>query len=208
MEALVQQLMTPLQVALEREVIYRRIEQERQRAYQRSIHDPLTGLFTRVYMQDVVARQCELDDRSEAAPALPLLAAVMLDLDHFKQINDNHGHAAGDAVLRQAAELVLGICRSTDIPVRFGGEEFIVFMVGPGAAAAVELAERIRTHIERHAFELGNERSLQVTASLGVAQRQAGEGLDELIRRADEALYLAKQNGRNQVRLAELTRAD
>ncbi len=198
MDLLVQQLMTPLQVALEREVIYRPIEQERQRAYQRSIRDSLTGLFTRVYMQDVVARQCSIDDRAEAAA----LAAVMLDLDHFKQINDSHGHAAGDAVLRQCADILMRTARATDIPVRFGGEEFIVFIVGAGALGAAEFAERLRRAIEEHAFDVGIGHPLPVTASLGVATRKAGENMDALIRRADEALYIAKSNGRNQVRLA------
>jgi len=207
MELLVQQLMTPLQVALEREVIYRRIEQARQRAYQRSIRDSLTGLFTRVYMQDVVGRQCSIDDRKDRAAPAVALAAIMLDLDHFKQINDSHGHAAGDAVLRQSADLLMRTARDTDIPVRFGGEEFIIFAIGAGAAGANKLAERIRSTIAGYRFELGNDRSLQVTASLGVARRKPGESLDELIRRADEALYIAKQNGRNQVRLAELATA-
>ena len=195
MDLLVQQLMTPLQVALEREVIYRRIEQERQRAYQRSIRDSLTGLFTRVYMHDVVARQCSIDDRTEAAA----LAAVMIDLDHFKGINDDHGHAAGDAVLRQCADILMRNARATDIPVRFGGEEFIVFVVGAGALGAAEFAERLRRAIEEHPFDIGAERPLAVTASLGVATRESGEGMDALIHRADEALYTAKKNGRNQV---------
>ena len=143
--------MTPLQVALEREVIYRRIEQERQRAYQRSTRDSLSGLFTRVYMQDVVASQCGIDDRAEATE----LAAVMLDLDHFKQINDSHGHAAGDAVLRRYADILMRTARATDIPVRFGGEELIIFIVGAAALGLAQFAERLRRTIEEHAFDVG-----------------------------------------------------
>jgi diguanylate cyclase (GGDEF)-like protein len=198
MDLLVQQLMTPLQVALEREVIYRRIEQERHRAYQRSIRDSLTGLFTRVYRQDVVARQCSIDDRAEVTA----LAAVTLDLDHVKQINDNHGHAAGDAVLHQCTDILRRTTRATDIPVRFGGEDFIV---GTDALGAAEFAERLRRGIEEHAFDVGIGQPLPVTANIGVATRKAGENMDALIRRADEALYVAKRNGRNQVRLAEDT---
>ena len=198
MDLLVQQLMTPLQVALEREVIYRRIEQERHNAYQRSIRDSLTGLFTRVYMHDVVARQCSIDDRAETTA----LAAIMLDLDHFKRVNDEHGHAAGDAVLRQSADILMHTARATDIPVRFGGEEFIVFVVGAGTLGAAELAERLRSGIEAHPFDLGSGQALRVTVSIGVATRRPSESMEALIRRADEALYAAKNNGRNQVCLA------
>lgn len=209
MELVVQQLLMPLQVALEREVIYRGIEQERQRAYQRSIRDPLTGLFTRRYMEDAVARQCDIADRSDNGTPAASVAAVMLDLDHFKRINDELGHAAGDAVLRQCAQILMQMTRTTDIPVRFGGEEFIVFAIGAGASGAAELAERIRAGIEEHrfefakGFELGEKRPLQITASLGVARRGPGESLARLIHRADQALYVAKDHGRNQVQLAD-----
>ncbi len=194
----IQQLAMPLQVALEREVIYRTIEAERARAYQRSIRDPLTGLFNRVYMQDALTRHCTIHDRDDTAP----VAAAMLDLDHFKRVNDNHGHAAGDAVLRQAAQLLRDNVRESDVPVRFGGEEFILFLVGASAFGAAEHAERVRRAIERHPFELADGLRLDVTASIGVAVRERHEPLDALIRRADEALYMAKEAGRNRVELA------
>lgn len=126
----------------------------------------------------------------------------MLDLDHFKQINDSHGDAAGDAVLRRYADILMRTARATDIPVRFGGEEFIVSIVGAGALGAAEFAERLRRTIEEHAFDVGIGHLLPVTASLGIATRKAGENMDVVNRRADEALYIAKSNGRNQVRLA------
>jgi hypothetical protein len=147
-----------------------------------------------------------IDDRTPPA-ARRLLAAVMVDW--ITSSRSTTATATPPAMPCCAnPPILMRTCRATDIPVRFGGEEFIVFMVGARRIRGAELAERIRSHIERHPFDLGNDRSLQVTASLGVAQRQAGESLDELIRRADEALYIAKQNGRNQVRLAELTSAD
>jgi diguanylate cyclase (GGDEF)-like protein len=189
------QIIMPLQVALEREVIYRAIEAERQKAYQRSIRDALTGLFTRVYMQDVMERHCSIHDRDAAAA----VAAVMIDVDHFKGINDTRGHDGGDAVLRQLAEILRGRIREADIPVRFGGEEFIVFLVGASAHGAGENAERLRRAIESHVFRLDDGTQMHVTASLGVAIRQRFEPLDRLIRRADEALYKAKQGGRNRV---------
>ncbi len=197
-EQLVQQLGTPLQVALEREVIYRTIEAERQKAYQRSIRDSLTGLFTRVYMHDAMERHCSLHDRNAGAP----VAAAMIDLDYFKRVNDTFGHGAGDEVLRRVAQLVREGLRDSDIPVRFGGEELIVFLVGTSALGATEYAERIRSAIGRQPFELGNGVRVPITVSVGVAVRDPGEPLESLIRRADEALYSAKLGGRNRVELA------
>jgi diguanylate cyclase (GGDEF)-like protein len=193
----IEQIMMPLQVALEREVIYRSIESERKKAYQRSISDSLTGLFTRFYMLDVMQRHCSIHDRNESAP----VAAIMVDVDHFKRINDTYGHAAGDEVLKQVAQVLRESIRETDIPVRFGGEEFILFLVGASAFGARDYAERIRSAVERHAFAIDSGQRLAVTVSLGAAMRQQYEQLDELIRRADGALYRAKQNGRNRVEL-------
>lgn len=194
----IEQMIMPLQVALEREVIYRSIEAERHKAYQRSIRDSLTGLFTRFYMQDVMERHCGVHDRNALAP----VAAVMMDVDHFKRVNDTHGHGVGDDVLRGVAQILRERARDTDIPVRFGGEEFIVFLVGTSAIGAMDYAEFIRSAIERHRFEINPELCLEVTVSIGVAVRNQYEPLDDLIVRADEALYRAKKSGRNQVELA------
>jgi diguanylate cyclase (GGDEF)-like protein len=193
----IEQIMMPLQVALEREVIYRSIDAERQKAYQRSIRDSLTGLFTRLYMLDVMARHCSVHDRNDSAP----IAALMVDVDHFKRINDTHGHAAGDEVLKQVARVLQESIRETDIPVRFGGEEFILFLVGASAFGMRDYAERIRSAIERHRFSIDSDQQIAVTVSLGAAMRHQQESLDELIRRADGALYRAKQAGRNRVEL-------
>jgi diguanylate cyclase (GGDEF)-like protein len=198
MALVVRQLSMPLQVALEREVIYRGIEQRRHEAYQRSIRDPLTGLFSRVYMDDVVERYCGGDSARPSAP----LGAVMADLDHFKLINDKFGHAAGDLVLRQFAQRLEKVVRDNDIAVRYGGEEFIVFSIGADKTATMRIADRLREVIAAQPFTLGGERCLKVTTSIGVAQRLEGERLSALIQRADDALYLAKRNGRNQVCVA------
>jgi diguanylate cyclase (GGDEF)-like protein len=194
----VQQLTMPLQVALEREVIYRGIEAERQRAYERSIRDALTGLFTRVYMHDAVERQLRIDDRT---PDIGL-AAVMVDIDHFKRINDTHGHAAGDAVLRLLGEILQQRCRAGDIPVRVGGEEFVVFLTGTGAADAHAFAELLRAEIAAASCTIDAGVVLSITASFGVALRHADEPFDALMARADRALYHAKENGRNRVCIA------
>jgi diguanylate cyclase (GGDEF)-like protein len=195
---LIMQMIDPLKIALEREVIYRSIDLERERAYQRSIRDPLTKLFTRVYMQDVMKRHLALQERDMAPP----VAAVLLDLDHFKQINDTYGHGAGDRVLEQVAELIQSQCRSVDVPVRFGGEEFLVLVIGQQLTGAIELAKRLRAEIAKHHFDIGTNEPLLVTASLGVAQRDSQELLDGLIHRADIALYEAKRGGRNRYEVA------
>jgi diguanylate cyclase (GGDEF)-like protein len=197
-EQVIQQIAMPLQVALEREVIYRTIEDERRKAYQGSIRDSLTGLFNRVYMQDTLERHCSIHDRDETSP----LAAVMIDLDHFKEVNDRYGHGAGDEVLRQIAQLLRDNVRESDVPVRYGGEEFILFLVGASAFGAAEHGERIRASVEQHDFQVADGLKLPITASLGVALRERYESLDSLIRRADLALYRAKEGGRNRVELA------
>ncbi|MFP4063256.1 MAG: diguanylate cyclase [Halochromatium sp.] len=196
---LIAQMIEPLKIALEREVIYRSIDLERERAYQRSIRDPLTKLFTRFYMQDVMSRHLALQEREMA----PSVSALLIDLDYFKQINDTHGHGAGDRVLQQVAELIQAQCRGVDVPVRFGGEEFLVLVIGQPLAGAVELAKRLNAVIAAHAFEIGRDQPLRVTASLGIAQRGAKEDIDSLIHRADLALYEAKRAGRNRYQVAD-----
>ncbi len=201
---LVTQISKPLYVAIEREVIYRSLDLERERAYQRSIRDSLTGLYTRVYMQDIMARSCALHDRDPGAA----IAAIMIDLDHFKRINDGHGHLAGDQVLRRVGALLRDRCRDGDVPVRFGGEEMILFLVGTDATQTSAVAERLRALIQATPIMADDGSTLRITASLGVAARSQGEALDNLIRRADEALYVAKQQGRNRVALADETGRD
>ena len=196
---LIAQMIEPLKIALEREVIYRSIDLERERAYQRSIRDPLTKLFTRFYMQDVMSRHLALQERDMAPP----VAALLIDLDYFKQINDTHGHGAGDRVLQQVAGLIQAQCRSVDVPVRFGGEEFLVLVIGQQLAGAVELAKRLNEVIAAHPFDIDGDEPLQVTASLGIAQRGAAEDIDSLIHRADMALYEAKRAGRNRYQVAD-----
>ena len=197
-EQVIQQIAMPLQVALEREVIYRTIEDERKKAYQCSIRDSLTGLFNRVYMLDALERHCSIHDRDETSP----LAAVMIDLDHFKEVNDRYGHGAGDEVLRQIAQLLRENVRESDIPVRYGGEEFILFLVGASAFGAAEHGERLRAAVEHHDFLVAEGPPLSITTSVGVAIRERYEPIDSLIRRVDLALYRAKEAGRNRVELA------
>jgi diguanylate cyclase (GGDEF)-like protein len=121
---------------------------------------------------------------------------ALLDLDHFKQINDSYGHLAGDAVIRSACAAILQQCREVDLVGRYGGEELVICLPGGSLEHGMAVAERIRQAIaEQHAIYEGH--AIEVTASIGVAAYRAGETLSQWLSRADEALYLAKHAGRN-----------
>lgn len=159
-----------------------------------AIRDPLTGLNTRLYMGDWCAAAISAHDRAPYAG----FGLVVFDLDLFKQVNDLHGHLAGDAVLRGVGEIIRTAIRGQDLAVRFGGEELAVFVRCAGVAEASKLAERIRHNVEQHEFRGKNGR-IPVTLSGGVAYHTVGETLDALFVRADEKLYAAKQLGRNRI---------
>jgi diguanylate cyclase (GGDEF)-like protein len=196
-DPLIDRVAVSLQVAVEREVIYRILDLERQRFYERSIRDPLTGLFTRFYMQDMVQQLLNIHDRDAKAT----VAVAMIDIDHFKDINDTFGHNQGDTVLRQVAAVLIHNVRTSDLSVRLGGEEFAVFVIGQTLAAVCQLAERIRRQVAELSFAAPLE-GRQVTISSGVAVRRQQESLMNFIQRADMALYVAKKRGRNQVQVA------
>jgi diguanylate cyclase (GGDEF)-like protein len=195
--ALLMHLSQPLQVAIEREMMLRNLDQQREQIYQRSIRDPLTGLFNRNYMQDMMQRLLSLNDRNPEAK----VAVAVMDVDHFKSINDRFGHNQGDTVLKSVADAVMACIREGDLAVRLGGEEFAVFSSGPASVGIADFAERLRKAIAKLDFS-GIAADFRVTASLGVAIRQPKESLFDLIGRADEALYRAKRDGRNLVRSA------
>ncbi len=164
-----------------------------------AIVDPLTKLHNRRFLHSQLASL--LGDEVARGVAVSLL---VLDIDHFKQINDQHGHDAGDDVLRQCAERLRQAVRGIDIVARFGGEEFVVAMPDTEPFAAQRVAERIRASIEKVPFSVsGGEKTVLVTASIGVATttRDPISG-DALFKQADAALYDAKRSGRNCVRMA------
>lgn len=195
---MMEEMSPALQVALEREAIYRGIELERQKFYERSIRDPLTGLFTRFYMEDALRRLFEIHDRSGGT----MVALAMLDIDHFKCVNDRYGHVRGDEVLCRVAQIIKADARAGDLPVRLGGEEFGLIVVGEPAVEIAAVGERLRQKIASTRFH-GSFASLRVTISIGTALRQVGESIPGFIERADLALYQAKREGRNRVRSAE-----
>jgi diguanylate cyclase (GGDEF)-like protein/PAS domain S-box-containing protein len=156
--------------------------------------DHLTGLFNRRAFFE--AADLELARRKKAPRPVSL---IMLDADHFKRINDTHGHPAGDAVLRQLAAAMRAVCRQVDVLARVGGEEFAVLLPSVDLDDAVAVAERLRAQMEQ-APALYESLCIDYTVSLGVAVMDAGvSGFDGLMARADQALYLAKRRGRNQV---------
>jgi diguanylate cyclase (GGDEF)-like protein len=127
---------------------------------------------------------------------------MLLDLDHFKDINDGAGHLVGDDVLRQLGELLMSTVRTVDIVARSGGEEFVVVLPETSLEGGVIFAERLRERVEQHAFDVGGNEALHLTASIGVASFPSPrvDSTEDFFARADEALYRAKSGGRNQVR--------
>lgn len=159
--------------------------------------DGLTGLWNRRCFD---AELTQYMARAEATRTL--LAVIAMDLDHFKPVNDTIGHAAGDFVLREVGKILKGQIRKTDLPCRIGGDEFIVLLADLSESAARKRAESLRAAIG--SFEHpGNERGIRITTTMGGTLYRPGEAAEELLHRADEALYAAKRAGRNRVRWAE-----
>lgn len=156
--------------------------------------DALTGALTRSALEDVAADELARSRRH----GLPL-SLLLLDIDHFKMVNDQHGHAAGDAALRQFAAAVRRCLRREDVFGRLGGEEFCALLPSTAVAGAAQLAERIRQSVANLAVEAGGHR-LSLKVSIGVASLgEHGGSWDELVNQADRAMYAAKRGGRNRV---------
>ncbi|MDD2834111.1 MAG: GGDEF domain-containing protein [Methylotenera sp.] len=159
--------------------------------------DFLTGALNRRGMDEAIIREFERADRHGTA-----LSLAMLDIDHFKKINDTMGHATGDKALAHLAKVVKSILRSTDVLARYGGEEFVIMLPGSNQDDAVTVISGLQRELTKNFFLHNNERVL-ITFSAGVAERTTGEDINSILPRADAALYLAKQSGRNRVVGAE-----
>jgi diguanylate cyclase (GGDEF)-like protein len=154
-----------------------------------SLRDPLTGLYNRRYMEDTLERYLNIAERNGSPTAV-----VMIDLDHFKRLNDVHGHAKGDAVLRDVAAQLVGALRPSDVVSRYGGEELTVILPGCGLADASRKAETLRARIE----SLSDLHGTPITASFGLAVvPETSSGMSDVVKMADAALYEAKKAGRN-----------
>tara|TARA_R110001592_G_scaffold167131_5_gene402512 strand:+ start:5235 stop:6623 length:1389 start_codon:yes stop_codon:yes gene_type:complete len=167
------------------------LEKQSKAIYESAIRDPLTGLYTRLYMADQVEALLNSHNRHNIADA----SLVLFDVDHFKEVNDTYGHDIGDKVLKDIAAIILQQARNTDIPIRFGGEEFMVFLPADSQCGFL-FAERVRKSVEQLVVHAGSE-CISVTISGGISSHQTGEKLEPLIKRADQLLYKAKKAGRN-----------
>jgi diguanylate cyclase (GGDEF)-like protein len=162
---------------------------------EQALRDPLTRCHNRRFLDEFITKYEPLTDRENRKAGL-----LMADLDFFKQVNDEHGHEAGDAVLQQAVELMQDNIRRTDLLIRYGGEEFLALLQNVEADSAVVVAEKIRAAVDQHSFTLPSGARLHKTISVGVAEfPQDATTMYKAIKFADVALYEAKRSGRNKV---------
>jgi diguanylate cyclase (GGDEF)-like protein len=169
---------------------------KKQREYKlTAIVDELTGLYNRRWLNKMLDRQMKRSQFSKEP-----LSLLMIDIDHFKKINDTHGHLVGDQVLRTAAKLMLNSIRPTDMISRYGGEEFAVVLPNTDLAGSRLVAKRILKMVSSTKMVTPEEKALpRVTVSIGIAQMHSHENMADLVRDADKALYRAKENGRNRI---------
>jgi two-component system cell cycle response regulator len=167
-----------------------------QMSIEMAITDPLTGLFNRRYMESHLTALVE-----QAAARGKPLTALVIDIDYFKAINDAHGHDAGDDVLREFATRIKKSIRGIDLACRYGGEEFVIIMPETDMAVATIVAERLRRRIASEKFSIQQASgSIEVTISIGIATLDtADDDAGSILKRADQALYRAKRDGRNRV---------
>jgi diguanylate cyclase (GGDEF)-like protein len=173
------------------------VEEARKVAEYNSSMDPLTNLYNRRHFYSVADFEFERYNRQSFS-----LSLIMMDIDNFKMTNDTHGHNAGDQVLLAVSEIIRGTVRNSDIPCRYGGEEFVILLPETDLSAATGIGTRLRETIESRSIQAGSGR-IMVTVSLGIASMSPCNQGDiyELIKRADQALYEAKLAGRNQVKV-------
>lgn len=162
--------------------------EERSRISELSVRDPLTGSYNRRFLTERLDKALAECERTKEP-----LSVLMMDLDHFKLVNDNHGHGFGDEVLKRFNIIAQSKLREYDVLARYGGEEFVSVLQHLDLQQAQEVAERIRSAVEAESFTSGDV----VTVSIGVAEYQPGESRESLLDRADAQLYHAKRSGRN-----------
>ena len=167
---------------------------EYQEALKNSELDSLTNLKNRKAMDHALRKACDASKRY-GFPA----SILMLDIDHFKKINDNYGHITGDKILQRLASVIQQSCRLADEGFRFGGEEFLMLLPNTTETGAIETAERLRKSIEMNDFGgLIKEKDLPITISIGISTHEASDSMETFVEKTDQALYSAKHNGRNQ----------
>ncbi|WP_278406232.1 GGDEF domain-containing protein [Pseudomonas rhodesiae] len=185
LESLLATLLYPMRNAL----LYRA-------ATRSALRDPLTQTGNRIAMDQTLQREIDMARRH-----LNPLSLLMLDIDHFKHINDTYGHAAGDDVLREVAAVIKAQLRNVDMVFRFGGEEFLILLSNTSREAAAVVGERLRKATQAQDYWADGKR-IELTVSLGCSTLLAAESAESLLRRADNALYVAKREGRNRLAMA------
>jgi len=160
--------------------------------------DPLTKTNNRMAFSDSLQREIKLSHRNSRH-----LSIIFFDIDYFKQINDTYGHECGDITLASVASIIKEAVRGSDIVYRYGGEEFVILLSDTDIDGAKVMAERIRSKIESHTIAYGMD-IIKLTASLGVSSLRGNDTADSLIKRADKAMYLAKDQGRNQIQVESI----
>jgi diguanylate cyclase (GGDEF)-like protein len=185
LESLLASLLFPLRNAL----LYRA-------AVQSALRDPLTNTGNRIAMQQTLKREVEIARRT-----LQPLSVLMVDIDHFKRINDSHGHLVGDQALKSVASALKDSLRNIDMVFRYGGEEFMVLLSSTNREAASMVGERLRMAVLGIQYLVEN-RAIELSVSLGCATLLPGESMESLLRRADNALYVSKRDGRNRLSMA------
>ncbi|MBA1291740.1 GGDEF domain-containing protein [Pseudomonas lurida] len=185
LESLLATLLYPMRNAL----LYRA-------ATRSALRDPLTETGNRIAMDQTLQREIDMA-RRHMSP----LSLLMLDIDHFKTINDTHGHAAGDDVLRSVAATIKAQLRNVDMVFRFGGEEFLILLSNTSREAAAMVGERLRKAVQAQDYWADGKR-IELTVSLGCSTLLAAESVESVLRRADNALYVAKREGRNRLAMA------
>lgn len=185
LESLLASLLFPLRNAL----LYRA-------ALQTALRDPLTETGNRIAMEQTLKREVDIARRN-----LQPLSVLMVDIDHFKRINDSHGHIIGDQALKAVASALKDSLRNVDMVFRYGGEEFMVLLSNTSREAASMVGERLRLAVLGIQYLVEN-RAIELSVSLGCASLLPGESMDSLLRRADNALYVSKREGRNRLSMA------
>ena len=170
---------------------------ENVRLHRVAVTDPLTGAYNREFLLARLPQEIEAAiDRDRP------LSLALVDVDHFKAVNDQYGHGIGDVVLAEVARRLRGAIRGGDLLVRYGGEEFLAVLPKADAGRAWEVGERMRQRVCEKAFDVGDGLALLLRVSVGIAQWRMGETMPDLIERADTAMYEAKERGRNRVEVA------
>jgi two-component system cell cycle response regulator len=193
-----QELLARVRTQVRRKRFSDRFRERMQLTIEMAVTDDLTGLHNRRYLERQLATMVQ-----QAVTHQKPLSVFVLDIDHFKAINDDYGHAAGDDVLREFARRVRNTVRGTDLTCRLGGEEFVVAMSDTDAALALSVGERLRQKIAEDRFRVSEGQGMKVTVSIGIASlASANDTPADLLKRADEALFDAKRAGRNRVAAA------